>query len=91
MSALLEDVRFEIRVAVDAGLQGQALEDAIIDRLCRRIGGQTVHWPMADRLKRAHEIRESFASGMSPRTIAKQYGVSHRTVENAITARAEEG
>lgn len=84
MSALLADVRFEIRVAIDAGLQGRALEDAIIDRLCRRIGGQTIHWPMADRSKRADEIREAFTNGMAPRAIAKKYGVCHKTVENVL-------
>jgi Mor family transcriptional regulator len=84
MSALLEDVRYEVAIAVDAGLQGPALVDAIIARLCWRIGGQTIHWPMTDRLRRDGEIRRDFDGGMAPNAIAKKHGVSRKTVENVV-------
>lgn len=83
MSALLDEVKYEIGIVVDAGLQGQALIEAIADRLCRRIGGQTVYWPRADREQRARNVREDLAAGISPNEIARRHGISRKTVEIA--------
>lgn len=84
MSALLEDARYEIKIAVDAGLQGEALVDAIVARLCWRIGGQTHHWPLIDKPRRDNAIRQDYASGLSLNAIAKKHGVSRKTVENIV-------
>jgi len=81
VSVLLEDVRGEIAIAIDAGLQGQALADAIVARLCWRIGGQTLYWPRTDNQRRASAIRADAAAGLAPNEIAKRHGVTRRTVE----------
>jgi len=84
VSALLEDVRYEIAIAVDAGLQGPDLVDAIVTRLCRRIGGQAINWPMVDRRQRNAAIRRDSESGMKANEIARRHGVSRKTVNNII-------
>lgn len=85
MSQLLEDVRHEV-AAAQTGLRGEDLEDAIVDRLCWRIGGQTVYWPMVDRRQRNAAIRRDRESGMALSDIARRHGVSRKTVENILKA-----
>ena len=83
MSELLDAARFEIAAVIQSGLQGQALADAIVARLCWRLGGQTLYWPRTDNQRRASAIRADAAAGLAPNEIAKRHGVTRRTVESA--------
>lgn len=79
--SLLEDARYEIKIAIDAGLTDDALADAIIDRFCRYFGGQTIYWPRAASARRARAICQARKGGLPINQIARQHGVSRRTVE----------
>ena len=84
MSDLLTDVRFEIQIAIDAELTGEALANAIIARLCRRIGGGVIHWPKKDRFARNGAIFSDAKAGFSRPEIARRNDVTLRTVDRVL-------
>ena len=84
MSDVLTEARNEVAAAVESGLGGRALVDAIMLRLCRRIGGNSVYWPRVDVAARNAAMRGDLAAGFGRDEVCRRNGVSRKTLDKVL-------